>query len=113
MHSYSYVYAVETFFTSTPNKGHNRKNSILITNQNFGPDRCHPVLHFKPLKKDNPYNSAKVVKDIKMSAQERFHGIDYVAMYMHKHTVYCKSFTMEKFRGFHGLIGKGETFPVK
>ena len=59
MHSYSYVYAVETFFTSTPNKGHNRKNSILITNQNFGPDRCHPALHFKPLKKENPYNSAK------------------------------------------------------
>ena len=27
--------------------------------------------------------------------------------------VYCKSFEVEKFRGFHGSFGKHETFPVK
>ena len=29
------------------------------------------------------------------------------------HTVYCKSFEVEKFRGFRGLTGDRETFPVK
>ena len=29
------------------------------------------------------------------------------------HTVYCKSFEAEKFRGFRGLIGDRETFPAK
>ena len=28
-------------------------------------------------------------------------------------TVYCKSFTMEKFCDFHGSISNRETFPVK
>ena len=28
-------------------------------------------------------------------------------------TVYCKSFEVEKFRGFRGLTGDRETFPVK
>ena len=28
-------------------------------------------------------------------------------------TVYCKSFTMEKFCGFHGSISYCENFPVK
>ena len=29
------------------------------------------------------------------------------------YTVYCKSFEVEKFRGFRGLTGDRETFPVK
>ena len=28
-------------------------------------------------------------------------------------TIYCKLFEVEKFRGFHGSIGKRETFTVK
>ena len=31
----------------------------------------------------------------------------------YSNTVYCKSFEVEKFRGFRGLIGDRETFPVK
>ena len=30
-----------------------------------------------------------------------------------QHTVYCKSFEVEKFRGFRGLISDRETFPAK
>ena len=29
------------------------------------------------------------------------------------YTVYCKSFEVEKFRGFRGLTGDRETIPVK
>ena len=29
------------------------------------------------------------------------------------YTVYCKSFEVEKFRGFRGLLGDCETFPAK
>ena len=29
------------------------------------------------------------------------------------YTVYCKSFEVEKFHGFRGLIGDRETFPAK
>ena len=28
-------------------------------------------------------------------------------------TVYCKLFEVEKFRGFRGIVGNHETFPVK
>ena len=30
-----------------------------------------------------------------------------------RHTVYCKSFEVEKFRGFRELTGDRETFPMK
>ena len=31
----------------------------------------------------------------------------------YNYTVYCKSFEVEKFRGFRGLTGGRKTFPVK
>ena len=37
----------------------------------------------------------------------------YVYVPMHAHTVYCKSFGVEKFYGFGESIGSRETFPVK
>ena len=30
-----------------------------------------------------------------------------------KYTIYCKSFEVEKFCGFHGSVGKHETFTIK
>ena len=36
----------------------------------------------------------------------------YVRIAMYAHTVYCKSFEVEKFCGFGESIGSRETFPV-
>ena len=37
----------------------------------------------------------------------------YMYFGMHRYTVYCESFTVEKFRGFRGLISDCKAFPVK
>ena len=60
----TYVYAVETLSLQI-------KNTIGHINymQKFWSQQVSP-LHFEPLKEENPYNSAKVVKDISVCSRK-------------------------------------------
>ena len=40
-------------------------------------------------------------------------GLSQLCQHNFEHTVYCKLFEVEKFRGFRELIGDRETFPAK
>ena len=48
--------------------------------------------------------------------QTQHHVLHMTVIKLHNalsYTVYCKLFEVEKFRGFHGLVGNRETFLVK
>ena len=53
----------------------------------------------------------KLVLDLLIIDQRQVHG--YLRCSIQDYYVYCKSFKVEKFLGFHGSIGKHETFTVK